>query len=686
MKERYELAMLRIKDIPEEKLVKEPFDDYFRQMASFILFMNEIRDKIEEGILQTASFDELKKINEEIYKDVLPENYENSYANPEYSVAKLGDGYGQLLSCLYEQLRGVIPYVFRNKNEKSIESIVILCEVFLQVYSEFVSANQESREVKTDEIRDIMYYFVSDYADVTIPERVTEMLDPSESFITDIINNSDLNDLRYLFLYGEYISEDEIKTAQYISTFSEEDVKKAASVYTEGYRIGFIQTGKDLSKKGTVDIRGRVGYERIIREAIKNFSDMGLKSIIYKNPVHLMTKISSRTGFYGAIPNKQYEYDHKEDFSLFYDKAYTERKAELLREAYEKNKELANLYAGPAVMLSYGEAPFSPETKASVLKLSEKQQALQVEFMNKSAEIVNKYIKQDERSFTIISWPSPQIGKDYEEIFKGTWELNTLDYVLYRDIQQKIIEALDPGVCVKIEGMGKNHTNLTVSLRKLDDIKTQTQFENCVADVNIPVGEVFTSPVLKGTSGILHVSEVYLNGLKYEDLEIEVKDGFTANYSCGNFAEKSEGEKYIKDNILFNHKSIPMGEFAIGTNTTAYAMAKKYDIFDRLDILIAEKTGPHFAFGDTCYSYAEDIAVFNPDGREIVSRDNEVSIKRKEDPSKAYFHCHTDITIPYDELGRLYVVNQDGTEVDIISKGRFVLEGTDKLNDPLLLT
>ena len=46
-----------------------------------------------------------------------------------------------------------------------------------------------------------------------------------------------------------------------------------------------------------------------------------------------------------------------------------------------------------------------------------------------------------------------------------------------------------------------------------------------MADVNIPVGEVFTSPVLEGTEGVLHVSKVYLNGLQYKDLRLEFKEG-----------------------------------------------------------------------------------------------------------------------------------------------------------------
>lgn len=73
----------------------------------------------------------------------------------------------------------------------------------------------------------------------------------------------------------------------------------------------------------------------------------------------------------------------------------------------------------------------------------------------------------------------------------------------------------------------------------------------------------------------------------------------------------------------------------------------------------------------------------NPDGKEIVAKDNECSILRKTDVSKAYFNCHTDITIPYDEIGGIYSVHPDGTEVPIIEKGRFVLPGTEKLNEAL---
>lgn len=49
----------------------------------------------------------------------------------------------------------------------------------------------------------------------------------------------------------------------------------------------------------------------------------------------------------------------------------------------------------------------------------------------------------------------------------------------------------------------------------------------------------------------------------------------------------------------------------------------------------------------------------------------------------AYFGCHTDITIPYHELGDIIVNGRDGRKIPIIKEGRFVLPGTEALNEPL---
>ena len=88
--------------------------------------------------------------------------------------------------------------------------------------------------------------------------------------------------------------------------------------------------------------------------------------------------------------------------------------------------------------------------------------------------------------------------------------------------------------------------------------------------------------------------------------------------------------------------------------------------------------------GDTCYSHEEDNVSYNPDGKAIVARENSVSAQGKESVEKAYLNCHTDITIPYDELDKITVIRKDGSTEDIIADGKFVLVGTEQLNEPLL--
>lgn len=671
---RYELAVSRIREMMDEETVEEKFRDYFRTVGAFVLLIDETNQKLRSGSFEKYSMEELAAWNAKLYEDILPDVYDRSYGNPAYATEKLGAEYGPVLSALYAEIRGAIAYVY----EQKIEYLDILFELFVEIYNQF----EEGPVVKN--VQDTIYWYASDYCDVFVADRILEQVDASRSFATDIIRKSDLTDLRYLYSFGEYISASEIRTARHLLELDESVIAKMADVYTEGYRIGFVNTGKDLTKKKSVNIRYVLGFERVVKKAIENFEKMGLSPVIYRSGVSMLTKRQHlKIGYYGAIANKQYEYDHRDDQALFLDKKFVERKLEVMQTTYEHCKDLARVFAGPACIEMFGEEPFVPEVKEEVLTLNEKQQELSVSFDSRQSQLVNTYIPGDERSFTIIAYPVPEIGDKYEEIFDEIIRINTLDAKVYEKVQQTLIDALDQGTCVRILGRNGNCTDLTVQLHSLKDREKETIFENCVADVNIPVGEVFTSPVLEGTNGLLHVSKVYLNELQYQDLKITFANGMIADYSCKNFERELENKEYIKEHVLHRQATLPLGEFAIGTNTTAYVAAKKYGIEDKMPILIAEKMGPHFAVGDTCYSWSEDIKVYNPNGKEIIARDNSISILRKEDVSKAYYHCHTDITIPYEELKRIYVITADGKEISLIENGEFVLPGTEILNEPL---
>jgi leucyl aminopeptidase (aminopeptidase T) len=681
MEERYKLSADRLSEMENEHLSNENFDRYFHEVKDFLLMVTQTREWICRGGFEKASLEELSERNKKLYEDILPENYHESYGNPTYACKELGDDFGQLLSALYYEMRSLIPEAFRN----GVFRLTTTLELFLEVYGAFLSADMNKALPSYEEIRKIMYWFGSDYAEERRINGFAQTVVSSENFVRDIVLSSDLTDLRYLYRFGEYVTDNEISMAKHLNSLSQEDIDRMATTFTEGYRIGFEMTGKDITIKKTASIHFNLGFERIVRKAIDNFLKIDLKTTIQlgAGSIYNMAATSRRGGFFGAIPNRQYDYDHKEDVALFLDSSLVTRQLEAMRAAGEKYKAEAKLFGGPAVIETFGEVPFSPKTNEKAVHLTKAQKKMLSEYKVQNSLITNEYIIGKERSFTIISFPVPEIGDNFREIFDETVKINTLDYKLYQGIQQKIIDALDEAQYVTVKGMGENHTDMKVMLHELKDKSKETNFENCVADVNIPVGEVFTSPVLTGTEGVLHVTGVYLEGLFFKNLEIKFKDGCITDYSCSNLETEEENKKYINDNILFGHKTLPIGEFAIGTNTTAYVVARKYNIADKLPILIAEKTGPHFAVGDTCYSYEEDTITYNPDGKSIIARDNEISIKRKTEPDKAYFSCHTDITIPYDELGEIRAVRADGSSIVIIEKGRFVLPGTEELNAPL---
>ena len=678
--ERYGLAYGRIKLINSETagsgspLPKE-LSAYFHKTSAFIMETCGAYNLANSGMLDKMDITGLKKLNQSLYEDINGSSYIHSYAEPDFAAGELGKDIGTLLCVLYTEMRTGIVYAF----EKRLSFLVPLLELYIQVYNIL-----EDNPSADTEIHDAIYYYFFDYADIMAAARIRSLLDPGISFATDIIMQKNLSEPSYLYLFGEYISENELKTSEYLSTLPESSIKDMASTFTEGYRKGFEAYNIDLSKKGTVNIRYVLGFERIVREAVRQFGEMGLKPCIYRAERGLIYRSSGhKNGYYGGNANRQYDYDHRMDECIIFDKAFADRRLSAQRKAFEDMKELASLYAGPAVMETFGETDFTAVDKKTAPRFNEKQQEQRTNFMAASSLLTNEFIPGDTTSFTIIAYPVPSVGSNYQEIFKETIKVNTLDPSLYGKIQTCLINALDEGDFVTITGRSGNITNINVALAHINNPAEETKFENCLADVNIPLGEVFTSPQLKGTDGLLHATSIYLDGLIYKDLKLEFKDGVITSYSCSNFDTEEENQRYIHENLLHQHKTLPLGEFAIGTNTTAYKMGKKYNIAHKLPILITEKTGPHFAIGDTCFSHEEELRTYNPDGKEMKCKENDFSLLRHTDINHAYFNCHTDITIPYNELGDIIVHKPCGTTVKVIENGKFVLPGTEELNKAL---
>ncbi len=676
-KEIYSLYRERIYCALDELSGDTALEEFFLEATSFLKLIMQIYELHSDGSFEKMSVSEKKALHDRAY-GILTEGYSESFLDPDTAAGKLGTETGQILSAVFAELISAVIYAY----EEDIYRLLGRLELFLEIYGVYTESIADNEEPDAGRLKRVYSDFAYDYSMDMMLRSVRDSFTTDNGVAGRVIESADLSDYGYLYDYGEYISESEVKLAQYMGSLPDEKIDLMAKVFTGGYIKGFETTGKDISIKNLVQIMYPVGFERIVKEAAKIFKGIGL-DITYKRyePSFIGGRKLIRSGYFSTIANRQFEADHENDRALYYDRRYMEHRLMCYRNALEEYKVQAGGYGGPAVIECFGEQPVYLEQKQNAIRPDDSANALFSEYSVRASDLLNGYVHGEERSFTIIAFPTPAIGEHFEEIFDETVRLNTLDYELYQNMQQIMIDTLDKAHSVKIEGYNGNETDLTVRLCDLKDPSKETKFENCVADVNIPVGEVFTSPVLEGTNGVLHVKHVYLNDMPFKDLKLTIKDGMIKDYSCGNYDDAKKGREYIKKYLLFAHDTLPMGEFAIGTNTTAYMMSRRFSLESVMPILIAEKTGPHFAMGDTCYSHEEDVVTYNPDGKEITAKENSISALRNEDPLKAYFGCHTDITIPYDELYRLTAVTDDES-FDIIREGRFVLGGTEILNEP----
>ena len=262
VEERYALAIERIKEIAEEPGLKtDGFADYFKCIATFILKMDKLAADLKADVFRDCSLEEYKNVNTGLYEDVIGKAYETSYANPAYAASKLGLSEGRLLSFLYVEIRGMIVYAYEGR----MAEMTALMELFVEVYCMCASTEEDSGKPDYKQMKESVYWYVSDYSDDLMEYRVRELLDPELDFATKIIMESDLTDVRYLYRFGEYVTDNEIKTAEYLSSLSEEEIQKMADTFTEGYRIGFELTGKDF-KSYNADLLDRAAVEKVFEE------------------------------------------------------------------------------------------------------------------------------------------------------------------------------------------------------------------------------------------------------------------------------------------------------------------------------------------------------------------------------------------------------------------------------------
>ena len=137
-KERMELCAERLASMGTEETVRMEYRDFFRAQAKKMLLMFDYAKEVEEGTLLKRSEAECRVYFDELYKDVLPQNYGESYANPKYAVKLFGKRYGRLLTYLAAKLNAQIFYAA----EGNLLFVVMAAELLIELYNNLVQFSQ----------------------------------------------------------------------------------------------------------------------------------------------------------------------------------------------------------------------------------------------------------------------------------------------------------------------------------------------------------------------------------------------------------------------------------------------------------------------------------------------------------------------------------------------------------------
>ncbi|MBN2382113.1 aminopeptidase [bacterium] len=665
----YQASLAMIENIVEEierskrKSTVSPIDQYCLETARTVLRLCGLERELDRRTWSELSIEELQRENRSLFQELVPDHYETSFANPARAVAVFGERIGPYLSFFYAIFQDYPDWIFSHQRYHLAD--------YNQLFIDFWK-NRDGLMSEPDSLRTLVTRLNRSRTYQEVQQGLVRQYDPEYKRYTDFLTHTDLTDVRYLFRYGHYINEVELKTAVLLAEYPVEKIRHLARYTVNAFISGFEHHGKTLVPGSTIRLSYWLGQERVVESLIRELEQRGLKP-------HICLALST------AI-NPQYDYDHKDDLALYLDREVVERQIGYYEQAYADCIDLIGNYGGDIALNpdKFGEDRITPVMKPENVSFSADQHSLLHDFMNRRAALRLKYIDRGRTSTTCIAFPSPSIGYNFEQIFADIWEVNLVDSDFYERVQQRMIEVMDKGNAIRVTGRNGNETDLVIALQPLSDPERESNFLNGVADVNIPAGEVFTSPQLKGTAGVLHIDSYFEDGLQYQDLKLTFVDGYISDYSCTNFETISENRAYIEDNLLMPHKTLPMGEFAIGTNTLAYVIARKHGIAHKLSTLISEKMAPHIAIGDTCFAMQENMTVINRfDHKLMVARENEKSAQRHDNFERAYTFKHSDIVIPFESIGAISVLIEGQPSVDIIRSGRFVLPGTEELNRPL---
>ena len=155
----------------------------------------------------------------------LEENYEDSFVNPAKAVAEYGDK-GQIIAFLADKVVFGNEHIFNDRKERFVAAI----ELFLEIYDLY------KKGAEVEEWKKVVYEHQKGLIDLVAMDAVHRQYDPDNQKVAGILERVKPGDYRFLYLYGLPVSDNEIRTAKFIDSLSDEELT-AMMIAPEGQQL-----------------------------------------------------------------------------------------------------------------------------------------------------------------------------------------------------------------------------------------------------------------------------------------------------------------------------------------------------------------------------------------------------------------------------------------------------------------
>ena len=271
---------------------------YFLNLISKIQYFDKLITDFDKKEIGDYSLKDLEKIRKEIDSEISPENYPTSYANHKYCSENLDDEFGALLAFYYASILALSKSVFTKKIyiiNKKVHNLI-------KVIESWEKGNENFRELMTEVAKE-----------QNKDEQITSLklsYDPDLDLNYEIVVNSDLNNFAYLYKYGENVSDNEVKIAEFLQNYDEKKIDELSNSIMKSYIRGIVNANKSMDVRKNIMFIYNVGQEKIVRCVVKKMEESGFKP--------LLSRVDS------TAVNKQFGFDHKFDNAFYLDEKYVE--------------------------------------------------------------------------------------------------------------------------------------------------------------------------------------------------------------------------------------------------------------------------------------------------------------------------------------------------------------------------